>query len=93
MDFQQLDILEEKIKKMLVAMSALQSENQELLRKNEENEKAIRKLRLDLEKWSRSAEENSALLDQIEFLKKERDEIKIKVERLISHLESLEAKV
>jgi uncharacterized coiled-coil DUF342 family protein len=93
MDFHQLDILEEKIKKMLVTMNELQSENQALLQKNEENEKAIRKLRLDLEKWSQSAEENSSLIDQIEFLKKERDEIKVKVERLISHLESLEAKV
>jgi len=93
MDFQQLDVLEDKIKKMLSTMKALKSENEHLTRKNEESEKAIHKLRLDLEKWSRSAEESGTLVEQIETLRKERDEIRNKVERLISHLEELEAKI
>ena len=93
MDFQQLDVLEEKIKKLLSAMKALKSENEHLLRKNEEGEKAIQKLRMDMEKWSRSAEENNHLQDQISGFTKERDEVKQKVERLISHLEELEAKI
>ncbi len=93
MDFQQLDVLEEKLKKLLSAMKALKSENEHLLRKNDESEKAIHKLRMDMERWSRSAEENNHLTDQISSLKKERDEIKEKIERLISHLEELEAKI
>ncbi len=93
MDFQQLDVLDDKIKKLLSAMKALKSENELLLRKNDESEKAAHKLRLDMEKWARSAEENSTLLEQISMLKKERDEIKQKIERLISHLEELEAKI
>ena len=93
MDFQQLDVLEEKIKKMLVTMKTLKEENRNLALKNEESERAIHKLRLDLEKWSRSAEENGNLNEQLEMLKRERDEIRNKVERLISHLEELEAKL
>jgi predicted RNase H-like nuclease (RuvC/YqgF family) len=93
MDFQQLDVLEEKIKKLLSAMKALKSENEHLLRKNEESDKALHKLRLEMERWSRSAEENNHLQDQISGLKKERDEVKEKIERLISHLEELEAKI
>jgi chromosome segregation ATPase len=93
MDFQQLDVLEDRIKKLLSAMKALKSENEHLLRKNEESEKALHKLRLDMDRWSNSAEENNHLQDQISILKKERDEIKDKVERLISHLEELEAKI
>jgi chromosome segregation ATPase len=93
MDFQQLDVLEDKLKKLLGAMKALKSENEHLLRKNEEGEKAMHKLRLDLERWSSSAEENNHLQEQVAALKKERDEIKEKIERLISHLEELEAKI
>lgn len=93
MDFQQLDVLEDRIKKLLSAMKALKSENEHLLRKNDESEKALRKLQMDMERWSHSAEENNHLQDQISTLKKERDEIKEKVERLISHLEELEAKI
>lgn len=93
MDFQQLDVLEDRIKKLLSAMKALKSENEHLLRKNDESEKAISKLRMDLERWSRSAEENNDLQDQVSTLKKERDEIREKIERLISHLEELEAKI
>jgi chromosome segregation ATPase len=93
MDFQQLDVLEEKIKKLLSAMKALKSENEHLLRKSEESDKAIHKLKMDMEKWSQSAEENNHLQDQISGLKKERDEVKAKIERLISHLEELEAKI
>jgi chromosome segregation ATPase len=93
MDFQQLDVLEEKIKKLLSAMKALKSENEHLLKKNDESEKAIQKLRMDMERWSRSAEETNHLQDQISGLKKEREEVKEKIERLISHLEELEAKI
>ncbi|HKZ39879.1 MAG TPA: hypothetical protein VJ044_02900 [Candidatus Hodarchaeales archaeon] len=93
MDFQQLEVLEDKLKRMVSAMKALKSENELLLRKNDESEKAIHKLRLDIERWSKSAEENNNLQEQIDLLKKERDEIKMKVERLISHLEELEAKI
>ena len=93
MDFQQLDVLEDKVKKLLSAMKALKSENELLQRKNDESEKAIHKLRLDMERWSRSAEENNDLQDQLSSLKKERDEVKEKIERLISHLEELEAKI
>lgn len=93
MDFQQLDVLEDKVKKLLSAMKALKSENEHLLKKNDESEKAIHKLRMDMERWSRSAEENNDLQDQISDLKKERDEIKQKIEKLIAHLEELEAKI
>lgn len=93
MDFQRLEVLEEKIKKLMSAMKALQAENDMLNRKREENEKAISKLKQDLEKWSQSAEENNDLQDQIAGLKKERDEVKNRVERLISHLEELESKL
>jgi chromosome segregation ATPase len=93
MDFQQLDVLEDKVKKLLSAMKALKSENEHLLRKNDESEKSIHKLRMDMERWSKSAEENNHLQDQVSALKKERDEIKEKIERLISHLEELEAKI
>ena len=93
MDFQQLDVLEDRIKKLLSAMKALKSENEHLLRKNDESEKALHKLRVEMERWSQSAEENSELHDQISSLRKERDEIREKVERLISHLEELEAKI
>ncbi len=93
MDFQQLDVLEEKIKKLLSAMKALKSENEHLLRKSEEGDKAIHKMKLDMEKWSQSADENNHLQEQIAGLTKERDEVKQKIERLISHLEELEAKI
>ena len=93
MDYQQLDVLEEKVKKLLSAMKALKSENEHLLRKNDEGERAINKLRSDLERWTKSEDETSALQDQIKLLKKERDEVKEKIERLISHLEELEAKI
>ena len=93
MDFQQLDVLEDKVKKLLSAMKALKSENEHLLKKNDESEKAIHKLRMDMERWSSSAEENNHLQDQVSDLKKERDEIKQKIEKLIAHLEELEAKI
>ena len=93
MDFQQLDVLEEKIKKLLSAMKALKSENEHLLRKSEESDKAIHKMKLEMEKWSQSADENNHLQEQISGLTKERDEVKQKIERLISHLEELEAKI
>jgi predicted RNase H-like nuclease (RuvC/YqgF family) len=93
MDYQQLDVLEDKVKKLLSAMKALKSENEHLLKKNDESERAIHKLRSDLERWSKSEEETGVLQDQIKILKKERDEVKEKIERLISHLEELEAKI
>lgn len=93
MDFQQLDILEDKIKKLLATIKNLQSENQLLARKGEESERTIHKLRNDLEKWSKSAVENESLGEEISHLKKEREEIKNKVERLISQMDELEAKI
>jgi chromosome segregation ATPase len=93
MDFQQLDVLEDKVKKLLSAMKALKSENEHLQKKNEESDNAIHKLKTDMERWSQSAEENNHLQDQISGLKKERDEVKAKIERLIAHLEEFEAKI
>lgn len=93
MDFQRLEVLEDKIKKLVTAVKALQAENDMLNRKREESEKTIVKLKQDLDKWSQSAEENNRLQDQISAYKKERDELKGRVERLISHLEELEAKL
>jgi predicted RNase H-like nuclease (RuvC/YqgF family) len=93
MDLQHLDVLEDKIKKLLSAMKHLKSENEHLLRKNDEQEKAVQKLRMDLERWSSSADENNHLQEQISALRRERDEVKEKIERLISHLEELEAKI
>jgi len=93
MDFQHLEVLEEKIKKMVVAMRAMQAENEHLARKYEESQKTIAKLKQDLEKWSKSADENETLKNQMDEFKKERDEIRNKVERLISHLDELEAKI
>jgi len=93
MDFQHLEVLEEKIKKMVVSMRAMQAENEHLTRKYEESQKTIAKLKQDLEKWSKSADENETLRDQMENFKKERDEVRTKVERLIGHLDELEAKI
>lgn len=93
MDFQRLEVLEEKVKKLVSALKALQAENDLLNRKKEEHEKTIMKLKQDLEKWSKSAEESNALQDQLDGLRKERDEMKNRVERLISNLEELEAKL
>ena len=93
MDFQQLDILEDKIKKLLTTIKNLQSENQLLARKGEESERTINKLKNDLDKWSKSAAENESLGEEIGHLKKEREEIKNKVERLISQMDELEAKI
>ena len=93
MDFQALEVLEDKLKRLVSAMKALKSENELLLRKNDESEKAIHKLKMDIERSSKSAEENNMLQEQVDALKKERDEIKMKVERLISNLEELEAKI
>lgn len=93
MDFQQLEVLEEKIKKLLSTVKSAQLENERLTRKNEDNEKTIKQLKHDLEKWSRSADENESLAQQIDTLKKERDEIGSRLERLISHLQEIETKL
>lgn len=93
MDFQRLEVLEDKIKKLVSAVKALQAENDLLNRKKEEQEKTIVKLKQDLEKWSRSAEESTSFQEQAETLKREREEVKNRVERLISNLEELEAKM
>jgi predicted RNase H-like nuclease (RuvC/YqgF family) len=93
MDFQQLEVLEEKIKKMLATMKSLQAENTQLTRKNDESEKTIHKLKQDLERSSRSSQETESLQEQLSAYKRERDEIKTKVEGLISHIEELEAKI
>ena len=63
------------------------------MRKNDDSEKTINRLKMDLDKWARSAEENEALQQQIEDLKRERDEIRSKLERLILNLEEIEAKI
>ena len=93
MDFQQLEVLEEKIKKMLVNMRALQAENDVLKRRQDESQKAIQKLKNDQENWSRSLQENESLHQQIQQLSQERDEIRGKLERLIGQLDELEAKL
>jgi len=93
MDFQQLEVLEEKIKKMLVNMRALQAENDVLKRRQDESQKAIQKLKNDQENWSKSLHENESLHQQIQQLNQERDEIRGKLERLIGQLDELEAKL
>jgi uncharacterized coiled-coil DUF342 family protein len=93
MDFQQLEVLEEKLKKLIAALKALQGENETLTRRNEEHEKTIRQLKLDMDKWSKSAEESEALQQQIDAMKKERDEIRNRVENLVSQIENLEARL
>lgn len=93
MDFQQLEVLEEKIKSMVSAMKALQAENETLTRKYAESEKNLNKLKSDVEKWSRSAKQHDSLQEEVDTLRKEREEIKNKLERLISHLEELEEKI
>lgn len=93
MDFQQLEVLEDKIKKLISALKALQVENETLSRKNGEQEKTIRQLKTDMEKWSKSADENDSLHRQMEDMKKERDEIRKRIEGLVSHLEELEARL
>ena len=74
-------------------MKALQSENEQLSRKCDESEKIVHKLKQDLARSSRTAEDHDSLQDQVSTLKRERDEINNKVEGLISHLEELEAKI
>ncbi|HSP07060.1 MAG TPA: cell division protein ZapB [Acidobacteriota bacterium] len=93
MDFQQLEVLEQKIKKLIAALKALRGENETLTRKNEEQEKAIRQLKLDLERWAKSAEENESLQQQIDAMNKERDQVRTRLETLVSHLEDLEARL
>ena len=93
MDFQQLEILEDKIKKLVTALKALQGENETLTRKNEEQEKNIRQLKQDLEKWSKSAQENDTLQKQIDGLKKEREQVRQRIEGLVSTLEDLESRL
>ena len=93
MDFQQLEVLEQKIKKLIAALKALQGENETLTHKNEEHEKTIRQLKMELEKWSKSADENEVLQQQIDGLKKERDQVRSRIEGLVSHLEELEARL
>ncbi len=93
MDFQRLEVLEEKIKKLVATIKSLQTENAHLNRKKEESEKQIAKLKQDLERWSHSANESSSLQEQIQTMKHERDQVKNKIERLISYVEELEAKL
>ena len=93
MDFQQLEVLEDKIKKLISSVKVLQSENETLNRRNDEHEKTIRQLKQDLDKWSKSAEEHDSLQDQIKSLQQERDEVRGKIERLISNLEDIESKL
>jgi peptidoglycan hydrolase CwlO-like protein len=93
MDFQQLEVLEDRIKKLISSVKVLQSENDNLKKRNEDSEKTIRQLKQDLEKWSKSAAEHESLQDQVNSLQRERDEVRGKIERLISHLEDIENKL
>lgn len=93
MDFQQLEVLEDRIKKLISSVKVLQSENDNLKKKNEDSEKTIRQLKQDLEKWSKSAAEHETLQDQVNSLQQEREEVRGKIERLISHLEDIENKL
>lgn len=93
MDFQQLEILEDKIKKLIAAIKALRGENDTLTKKTEDQEKSIRQLKHDLDKWSKSAEESESLQQQIDTLKKERDQVRSRLEHLVSQLEDLEARL
>lgn len=93
MDFQQLEVLEDRIKKLISSVKVLQTENDTLKKKNEDHEKTIRQLKQDLEKWSKSAEDHETLHDQIQSLQREREEVRGKIERLISHLEDIENKL
>jgi chromosome segregation ATPase len=93
MDFQQLEVLEDRIKKLISSVKVLQSENDNLKKRNEDSEKTIRQLKQDLEKWSKSAAEQESMQDQIHSLKQEREEVRGKIERLITHLEDIENKL
>jgi FtsZ-binding cell division protein ZapB len=93
MDFQQLEVLEDRIKKLISSVKVLQSENDNLKKRNEDSEKTIRQLKQDLEKWSKSAAEHESMQDQIHLLQQEREEVRGKIERLISHLEDIENKL
>jgi FtsZ-binding cell division protein ZapB len=93
MDFQQLEVLEDRIKKLISSVKVLQSENDNLKKRNEDSEKTIRQLKQDLEKWSKSAAEHDSLQDQVHSLQQEREEVRAKIERLISHLEDIENKL
>jgi FtsZ-binding cell division protein ZapB len=93
MDFQQLEVLEDRIKKLISSVKVLQSENDNLKKRNEDSEKTIRQLKQDLEKWSKSAAEQESMQDQIQSLKQEREEVRGKIERLITHLEDIENKL
>jgi FtsZ-binding cell division protein ZapB len=93
MDFQQLEVLEDRIKKLISSVKVLQSENDNLKKRNEDSEKTIRQLKQDLEKWSKSAAEHETLQDQVHSLQQEREEVRGKIERLISHLEDIENKL
>lgn len=93
MDFQRLEVLEDKIKKLVSSVKTLQTENDLLNSKKQESDRQIAKLKQELERHSQSADESSSLQEQIQALKKERDQIKTRVERLISFVEELEAKL
>ena len=93
MDFQRLEVLEDKIKKLVSAVKSLQTENDHLNSKKQDSDRQIAKLKQELERWSQSADDSSSLQEQIQTLKKERDEIRNKVERLIAYVEELEAKL
>jgi predicted RNase H-like nuclease (RuvC/YqgF family) len=93
MDFQSLEVLEQKIKRLVSSLQALQTENEKLTQKCSEGEKIIRKLQQDLDRWSASAHENESLRDEIKNFKRERQEIKDKIETLISQIDQLEAKI
>jgi len=49
MDFQSLEVLEQKIKRLVSTLQALQSENEQLTRKCTDGEKTLHKLQQDLD--------------------------------------------
>ena len=93
MDLQQLDVLEDKIKKLITALKALRGENEALTRKIEDQDKTIRQLKHDLDRRSKSAEESESLQQQVDTLNKERDQVRNRLETLVSQLEDREARL
>ena len=93
MDFQSLEVLEQKIKRLVSNLQSLQVENEKLTQKCNEGDKTIRKLQQDLDRWSASAHENESLREEIKNFKQERQQVKERVETLISQIDQLEAKI
>lgn len=90
MDYQELDILEDRITKAVELINILRHENEELKQQNaelltkaEENEGIIQKLREDYQNLNQ-------LQEQTEQYREKEEKIKSKVEGMLSKLESLQ---